>query len=73
MQRQQFSQAEAEACRECFTADQWRAMELSVARFWRDFDELRQCGVARWLETKWVSFGSFEQMTFYLTCPSAFI
>ena len=29
-----------------------------MARLWRDFDELRQCGVAHWLETKWVSFSS---------------
>lgn len=34
-------------------------MGLRVARFlmtWRDFGESRQCDVAHWLETKWVSF-----------------
>ena len=56
MQRQQFSPL---ACRECFAADQWRAMTLRWRDFlvtWRDFGESRQCGVAHWLAIKWVSF-----------------
>lgn len=53
MQRQQFRQGQA-GRRVVNALQQIGGAQWSCR--WRDLGELRQCGVARWLENKWVCF-----------------